>query len=96
MKTYKIDTDQYTTEQITLLATYYGYRPEVYDTETPTMIPNPQSEIEYIENAFKAMADQWFAAPLIQQVNVAIEQEKRIQIDAVLNQVSATTVVETE
>ncbi len=96
MKTYKIDTEQYTDEQITLLASYYGYRPEVYDTETQTMIPNPQSEMEYIENAFKQMADQWFAQPLIQQVNTAIEQTRRTEVEAVLNQVSATTVVETE
>jgi len=94
MKSYKIDTTQYTEEQITLLATHYGYQATVYD-EARVQINNPQTEIEYIELMFKQMADDWFARPLISQVDIALRVARQDQIATINNLISASTIVET-
>jgi hypothetical protein len=88
MKTYKIDTTQYTEEQITLLATFYGYQPQEGDTL--------ESKMDFIESEFKKMADSWFAQPLINEVNRALEVERQAQTEAIKTMISTSTVVTDE
>lgn len=96
MKTYKIDTTNYTEDQITLLATNYGYPLEIFDEETHKFVLNQADKMAFIESEFKKMADEWFARPLIYQVEKQIEQKKQEEVQKILDLISSSTVIETE
>lgn len=94
MKIYKFDETQYTPEEVSLLANRKGYQTEIFNKETGEMIPNPESEMDFIERKFKDYADDFFASVLVQELDEQIQQQKTDGIEQIKARISATSVIE--
>lgn len=84
-KSYTLDLTNYTEEDILFVARYHGYG----EFSSPDIGP-----LEYIEQKFKTMADDWFAKALIAKRTAEIDQQKNQILNEIIRQVSTNTSIQ--
>ena len=84
-KSYTLDLTNYTEADILFVAQHYGYG----EFSNPELTP-----LEYIEQQFKSMADNWFARPMVLRATQELENQKAQIVAGVYQQVASDTIIE--